>query len=81
MGALLTRIVPVILQLFAGVGIGAAMDKFAADKLPSYPAEGINPAGDGKGGFSIPKLVYIILAGVIGTLVFRFIAKKLRMKF
>ena len=82
MGTLISKIIPVVLQLLAGVGIGAAMDKVAADKLPAYPKEGVNPVSDGTaGGINLPKLGYFILAGVIGTLVFRFIAKKFRINF
>jgi hypothetical protein len=80
MGALIGRIIPVLLQLLAGVGIGAAMDKIAADKLPSYPAGGVNPATDEKGVFSIPKLLYFVLAGLIGALVWGVVAKKLKIK-
>lgn len=81
MGALLTKIVPLIVQLLAGIGVSGIMDKVAADKLPSYPKEGISPATDQDGKINIPKIAYLILAGVIGTFVFRFIAKKFRINF
>lgn len=81
MGAILAQIAKIAIQLLAGVGIGAAMDKVAADKLPSYPKEGISPANDASGNFHLPKLVYLVIAGIIGTLLLRFIGKKLRIKF
>lgn len=81
MGTILSKLFPVVLQLLAGVGIGAAMDKVAADKLPSYPKDGVNPVSDGAGGFNIPKLAYFILAGVLGTIVYRYITKKFRINF
>lgn len=80
MGAILARFIPVLLNLLAGVGIGAAMDKIAADKLPEYPKGGINPATDDNGNFSIYKLLYFVIAGLIGAFVWKFIAKKLKIK-
>jgi len=80
MGALISRIIPVLLQLLAGVGIGAAMDKVAADKLPQYPPGGVNPATDDKGNFNFPKLFYFIAAGLIGAFVWRIVARKLKIK-
>lgn len=81
MGALLGSAARIIIQLLAGVGVAGVMDKFASDKLPSYPKEGISQANDASGNFHLPKLVYVIAAGVIGTLLLRFIGKKLRIKF
>jgi uncharacterized membrane protein len=80
MGTLIVKIIQVILQLLAGVGIGAAMDKVAADKLPQYPAGGVTPIYDQEGNFSIPKIGYFLLAGLIGVLAWRFIARKLKIK-
>jgi hypothetical protein len=78
---MLSIIIRTAIQLLAGVGIGAALDKFAADKLPSYPAGGVSPATDTEGKLNIPKLGYFILAGVIGTILFTFLSKKLKLKF
>jgi hypothetical protein len=80
MGALVGKIIAVALQLLAGVGVGAVMDKVAADKLPGYPAGGVSPHQDG-GELNIPKIIYFLIAGVIGALAWNFISRKLKIKF
>lgn len=80
MGALLGKLFPILLQLLAGVGFGAAMDKVAADKLPAYPSGGVSPVNDNDGKLSIPKLAYFLVAGVIGAFIWRIIARKLKIK-
>lgn len=70
-------IVKVALQLLAGVGIGAVMDKVAADKLPSYPAGGVTPK-DEAGKIHFTKIIYWLVAGVIGALAWNVIAKKFK---
>jgi hypothetical protein len=76
MGTLIGKIISTFFQVAAGVGISHMVDKVAADKLPNYPAGGISPANEG-----IPKLVYVVISGVIGILVWNFISKKLKLKF
>lgn len=69
----------ILLQLLAGVGIGAFMDKVASDKLPSYPKEGITPK-DTTGKINVPKIAYWLAAGLVGALAWAFISKKLKIK-
>lgn len=86
MGAILRvifqAVVKYALPVGFGIGAGAVMDKVAADKLPSYPKEGIVPAltGDPDGKTSIPKIIYILAAVTLGGLVAGFVIKKLRIK-
>lgn len=80
MGALIGKTLGILLQLVAGVGIGAVLDKVAADKLPSYPAGGVVPK-DEAGKLNFPKIGYWILSGVIGILLWNWISKKLKLKF
>lgn len=74
---LIPLVVKTVLQLLAGVGIGAVMDKVAGDKLPSYPAGGVTPK-DEAGKLNIPKIVYWIAAGVIGSIAWNVISKKFK---
>lgn len=76
MGALIARFIPIVLQVLAGVGVGEVLDKVAADKLPAAPGEPISP------GVTNPKkLLWFVVSMVAGVLAFRFIAKKLRIRF
>jgi hypothetical protein len=70
------------LPVAAGIGAGAVMDKVAADKLPAYPEGGILPAltGDSSGKTSIPKILYILLAVTVGSVVITFIIRKLKIR-
>jgi hypothetical protein len=77
MSALLGVIIRTALGLLAGVGVGAVMDKVAADKLPAYPAGGLGFGKDEAGGLHIPKIIYIVIAGVLAAVVLKFIGKKL----
>jgi hypothetical protein len=75
MGALLGSIIRVALQVLAGVGIGHFADKLAADKLPAYPAGGVNI-----GFANIPRLVWIIIFFVAAFLMVRYVGKILKIK-
>jgi len=77
MGALLSSFIKVALQVLAGVGIGSVLDKVAADKIPNYQpvSEDITP---GRVGFKPIKLLFTIIAIVIGVMVLRFIGKRFR---
>lgn len=78
MAALLRLILP----LLAGLGAGSILDKFAADKLPSYPAEGIAApiTRDSTGALAPKKIIWFIVAAVAGTLLVKFIGRKLNIK-
>lgn len=72
---ILTKLIPLFLQVLAGVGVGEVLDKFAADKLPAAPGEPISP------GITNPKkLMWFVVSMVAGAIAFRFIAKKLKLK-
>ena len=86
MGALLRVIIKTAIQLLAGVGVGAILDKVAADKLPGYPKGSpihlepvLDPEGNptGETQFSLRKVLYFLGAGIIGVFLIRFIAKKM----
>lgn len=80
MGTLITKTLGILLQLAAGLGIGAILDKVAGDKLPSYPAGGVVPKNE-TGGLHFPKIAYWLISGVIGILLWNWISKKLKLKF
>lgn len=74
---LIPQIIKIVIQLAAGIGIGAVMDKVAADKLPEYPKEGIVPkTADGK--IHIPKVAYLIGALAIGGFLWTKFSRKIR---
>jgi hypothetical protein len=80
MSALIGLVIRTAIGLLAGVGIGAVLDKVAADKLPAYPEGGLGlHEADITGGgrkLSIPKILYIVFAGVLAAVVLNFIGKK-----
>jgi hypothetical protein len=73
------NIIKLVITLLAGVGGGAVLDKFAADKLPAYPSDGVVPKND-EGKPDIIKIAWFIAAAIIGTLAVKFIGKKLNIK-
>lgn len=64
----------VIITILSGVGIAKLSDKVAADKVPAYPKEGITT------GWTPIKIAFFIGAAVLGTIVTKFIGKKLNIK-
>ena len=64
-----------LIPILAGVGVGNLADKVAADKLPSYPPEGVSS------GFSVNKIVWFAISAIVGTLVAKFIGKQFNIKF
>lgn len=78
MGAIITQILKVAIQVLAGVGIGALADKVAADKLPAYPEGGLKLHSDEGGGVNIPRVVYIVLAFAVGAVLLKFVGRKLK---
>ena len=82
MGALLVQVLRVGLTLLSGIGIGAMVDKVAGDKLPYYPKDGaVAPVTkDSSGNFAISKILWFVAVTVIGTLIVKFIGKKLNIK-
>ena len=71
-----------LIPLLAGLGAGSILDKFAADKLPSYPAGGVAApiTTDSAGGFAWGKIIWFMVAAVAGTLAVKFIGKKFNIK-
>lgn len=79
----MVAILRLVITLLAGLGAGSVLDKFAADKLPGYPEEGTAApiTKDFKTGeLNIPKIIWFVVAAVAGTLVVKFIGKKLNIK-
>jgi len=70
LGIILRALVPIL----AGVGVGKVLDKTVADKLPQYPEGGISS------GFETKKILWFIVASIVGTIAIKFIAKKLNIK-
>jgi len=79
MGALLGSVIRVLLQVLAGVGVGHVLDKVAADKVPNYesPLKDVTPW---RAEFKPMKLVFTIVAFVLGSIVLAFIAKKFKIR-
>lgn len=75
MGALLARIIPTILSILSGVGVGAVMDKVAADKIPGYQ----NPYKD-ETGINWRRVLWTAITIAVGTILAAFIVKKLRLR-
>lgn len=71
-----------ILPVLAGLGAGSVLDKIAADKLPSYPAQGIAAPiiRDSAGRISGSKIFWFVVAAVVGALATKFIGKKFNIK-
>lgn len=74
------NIVKILVTVLSGVGVGAVLDKVAADKLPAYPQDGVTPKDPATGGLHISKILWFVAAAVVGTLVAKFIGKKLNIK-
>lgn len=63
-----------LIPILAGIGVGKVADKVAADKLPSYPAEGVAT------GFTMNKILWFVVSAVVGTIAVKFIGKQLNIK-
>ncbi len=79
MSILIRTIINTLLKVLAGVGVGKAMDKIAADKVPGYvPMEpGLAPW---EPGFKPMKLVFLVISFVLGGIILAFVAKKFKIK-
>jgi hypothetical protein len=67
-------IIKTLITVFSGLGIGKLLDKFAADKVPEYPPEGV------VSGLSLKKMIFFAIAAVVGTILVKFLGKKLNIK-
>lgn len=76
MGAIITTFFRSLIPILAGIGVGKALDKVAADKLPSYPAEGLHDSG-----FNWPKLAWLVVTMALGAVIIKIIGRKLNVKF
>lgn len=65
----------IALQVLAGVGVGKLADKVAPDKIPTYPAEGVQTPG-----FNVPKIAWFIITMVIGAIITKWLGRKLNIK-
>jgi len=63
-----------LIPILAGIGVGKVADKVAADKLPSYPAEGVGT------GFTTNKIIWFVVSAIAGTLAIKFIGKTFNIK-
>ena len=75
MGAIITTFFRALVPILAGIGVGKALDKVAADKLPSYPAEGVHESG-----FNWPKLAWLVVTMALRAVVAKLIGRKLNVK-
>lgn len=73
------KLVQITIQLLAGIGTGAVLDKVAADKLPAYPAEGVTPFKEG-GALNWKKIAWFIAITIISGIALKWIGKKLNIK-
>jgi len=64
-----------LIPILAGIGVGKVADKVAADKIPSYPAEGIGT------GFTPTKILWFVVSAILGTIAVKFIGKQFNIKF
>jgi len=67
--------IKLIIQVLAGVGIGALSDKIAADKVPNY-----QPVSPSAGGINPTKIAFFVGSMVIGAIVTKWIGKKFNIK-
>ena len=73
---ILSKLLPLIAQIFVGVGVGEVLDKVAPDKVPFAPGEPVSP------GLKNPnKLIWFVITMVAGAIAWRFIARKLKINF
>lgn len=63
-----------LIPILAGIGVGKVADKVAADKLPSYPAEGVGT------GFTTSKILWFAVSAIVGSLAVKFIGKQFNIK-
>lgn len=75
MGAIITTFFRALVPILAGVGVGKALDKVAADKLPYYPADGLHESG-----FNWPKLAWLVITMALGAVIVKQIGKRLNIK-
>ena len=75
MGALLGRIIPVLITILSGVGVAKVLDKTAADKIPNY----VNPYTDDQG-INWRRVIWTVITVAVGTILAAFIVRKLRLK-
>ena len=80
MGALIPTIIRVALQLLAEIGIGSVIDKVAADKVPGYVPVSQDDVLPWKPGFKPIKLLFTVIAFVVGGIVLAFVAKKFKIR-
>lgn len=75
MGAIITTFFRSLIPILAGIGVGKALDKVAADKIPSYPTEGVHESG-----FNWQKLAWLAVTMAVGAVLVKIIGRKLNVK-
>lgn len=70
----LARLIPLILTIFAGWGLGDAADKVVKDKIPYYPQDGLSS------GMTFSKVLKFIAVTVVSAMILKWIGKKFNIK-
>lgn len=63
-------IIKTLLTVLSGVGVGKLADKVAPDKVPA----------EARNDWNIPKILFFVGSAIAGTLIVKFIGKKLNIK-
>ena len=75
MVAILARMIPTLISILAGVGVGEVVDKVAADKIPNYQ----NPYKD-EGAINWRRVIWTVITVAVGTIIAAMVVKKLRLR-
>lgn len=73
------KIAQILIQLLAGIGTGAVLDKVAADKLPAYPSDGVTPFKEGSG-LNWKKIAWFVGITILSGIVLKWVGKKMNIK-
>ena len=79
MGVLIGRFLAYIIPLFAGMGVGKLLDKFASDKLPAS-VRPVDPFKNADGSIPWMRILFFGVMVAIGAMIVKFIGKKLNIK-
>lgn len=78
----ITKIIPFLVKLLAGIGIGEILDKFLPEEQKKTIAPIVGSDGNRISPFSgnIAKILRFVVLIALGTVILRFIARKLKIK-
>jgi len=80
MGTVLRLLYQAVFLVGPGLLTGAVIDKIGAAKVPNYQPALSQGMKDESGNFSPVKIAWFIAAAVLGTVIVKFIGKKLNIK-